>query len=162
MSGGDLPRMQRHGSAGPGWTGCVLPSLSCFRASVFVFISRRGRPSADTLSNEALHTPFPRTKIQFRGFRGPSQAIRKIHMDADLTRSASQRTAQPGVSRPFSTGRPVLPVRLIPSDLLTPPTFWRTKLRFFSFHRPNISLSPVKQYCLRSETILLDSPNTSV
>ena len=134
----DLPHTQRHGSTGPGWTECVLPPLLCFRASVFVFISRRGRPSTDTLSNEALHTPLPRTKTQFRGFRGPSQAIRKIHMDADFTRSVSQRTAQPGVSRPFSIGRPVLPIRLIASDLLTPSTFWKTKLRISPFHRPNI------------------------
>ena len=113
-------------------------------ASTFRLASVRtpaGSPSgcrSVKMSNEAPDSAFPRTKIQFGGFRGPSQAIRKIHMDADLTRSASQRTAQPGVSRPFSTGRPVLPVCLIPSDLLTRHTFWRVKLRIYYFHFPKI------------------------
>ena len=32
--------------------------------------------SFDKMSNEGLHSAHPRTKIQFGGFRGPSQAIR--------------------------------------------------------------------------------------
>ena len=36
------------------------------------------------MSNEGLHSAFPRTQIQFGGFRGPSRAIRKIHIDVDL------------------------------------------------------------------------------
>ena len=33
----------------------------------------------DILSNEALHSAFPCTEIGVGGFRGASQAIRKIH-----------------------------------------------------------------------------------
>ena len=34
------------------------------------------------MSNEAPDSALPRTKIQFRGFRGLSRAIRKIHIDS--------------------------------------------------------------------------------
>ena len=37
----------------------------------------------DKMSNEPPEKPFPRTQIQFGGFRDPSRAIRKIHMDTD-------------------------------------------------------------------------------
>lgn len=37
----------------------------------------------DILSNEALPGALPRTKIRFRGFRGPSQTIRKMQIVAD-------------------------------------------------------------------------------
>ena len=33
----------------------------------------------DKMSNEGRHSAFPLTKMQVGGFRGPSQAIRKIH-----------------------------------------------------------------------------------
>ena len=36
----------------------------------------------DKMSNEGSESAVPRTKIQFGGFRGPSQAIRKIHFVA--------------------------------------------------------------------------------
>ena len=33
----------------------------------------------DKMSNDGRHSAFPRTKMQVGGFRGHSQAIRKIH-----------------------------------------------------------------------------------
>ena len=37
----------------------------------------------DKMSNEGGYNVFPRTKIRFGGFGGPSRAIRKIQIDAD-------------------------------------------------------------------------------
>ena len=37
----------------------------------------------DKMSNEGRHSAFPRTKMQFGGFRGPSQAIRKMQLVDD-------------------------------------------------------------------------------
>ena len=36
----------------------------------------------DKMSNEGVYNVFPRTKIRFGGFGGPSRAIRKIQIDA--------------------------------------------------------------------------------
>ena len=58
-------------------------------ASTFRLASVRtpaGSPSgcrSVKMSNEALHGALPRIKIQFDGFGGPSQAIRKIHLVAE-------------------------------------------------------------------------------
>ena len=57
-------------------------------ASTFRLASVRtpaGSPSewrSVKMSNEAPDSALPRTKIQFRGFRGPSRVICKIHIDS--------------------------------------------------------------------------------
>ena len=57
-------------------------------ASAFRLVSARTPPGYPSgwrsvkMSNEAPDSALPRTKIQFRGFRGPSRAIRKIHIDS--------------------------------------------------------------------------------
>ena len=90
------------------------------------------------MSNEPLHGALPRTKIQFDGFGGPSQAIRKIHLVAKRLILVALQWVKMGWLRPFTVHASVLPLFLLPSDLLTPLTFWRVKLRICYFHFPNI------------------------
>ena len=137
-------------------------------ASTFRLASVRtpaGSPSgcrSVKMSNEAPDSAFPRTKIQFRGFRGPSRAIRKIHIVAWREIFISPWRMKAVRLHPSSVHDSVLAFHLLPSDLLTSPSFQRAKLQIFAFHSPKIWLPRMKQYCLGGETILFDLPNTSV
>ena len=99
----------------------------------------------DKMSNEGLHSALPRTKIRLGGFRGPSQAIRKIHIVAQRLFLVALQWVKMGWLRPFSVHDSVLPLFLLPSDLLTRHTFWRVKLTSFYFHFPKIWLPGTKQ-----------------
>ena len=114
------------------------------------------------MSNEALHTPLPRTKIQFHGFRGPSRAIRKIHIVAWRGIFVSPWRMKVARLHPSSVHDSVLPFHLLPSDLLTSPSFQRAKLQIFAFHSPKIWLPRMKQYCLTCQTQVFDAWNNIV
>jgi len=121
------------------------------------------------MSNEGLHSAFPRTKIQFGGFRGPSQAIRKIHIIADgggmLSFWAVEvlqlfiADTQCPVYHPFWN----LPICWHGSSsgewnsLLFTSIFQR-----FDFRARNNGVWEVKLYCLTPQTILFGSRNNIV
>ena len=60
----------------------------------------------DKMSNEGVYNVFPRTKIRFGGFGGPSRAIRKIQIDTDRGVGTIFRRVLGRDGRPFSASRP--------------------------------------------------------
>ena len=77
----------------------------------------------DKMSNEGGYNVFPRTKIRFGGFGGPSRAIRKIQIDADRGVGTTFRRVLGTDGCPFFCFSFLISLFLLPSDLMTAPFF---------------------------------------
>ena len=120
----------------------------------------------DKMSNEGRHSAFPRTKMQVGGFRGPSQAIRKIHFVIGSRRMTY--VWEPEGLGTFLTD--ILHPNPHPFYYLlifwrsTPSREWNSKffsfiLQRFDFRAWNNRVWRGKLYCLTRQTILFGSRN---
>ena len=123
----------------------------------------------DKMSNEGLHSAFPRTKIRLGGFRGPSQAICKIHIDTNSLQALSSRHNLKATSFPYDIRIPTrhtwwnLPIYWHASHSSERnPEFLPFILRIFDFHGWNNIVWEVKLYCLTRQTLVFRMWNNIV
>ena len=124
---------------------------------------------SDKMSNESLHREHARTKMRLGGFRGPSRAIRKIHIDSKwLFRVAWGR-------RKWGNCILWLFITLFYPSFYYLPICWRrpssrernsllftSTFQRFDFRGRNNSVWGMKLMCLTRQTILFGSRNNIV
>ena len=121
------------------------------------------------MSNEPPENAFPRTKIQSGGFRGPSQAIRKIHVAAS-SRQAASFWCMTDTQSPITTVQsPIHPLpRYLPICWHCPSSgvrnseFFASIFQRFDFRARNYIVWEVKLMCLPRQTILFGSRNNII
>ena len=124
---------------------------------------------SDKMSNESLHRSHARTKIRLGGFRGPSQAIRKIHLAIDSPEKVSwwniRKASGFHANSPRSQSNAFyyLPIcwHGTPSSERNP-VFLRFIFQRFDFRGRNNRVWQVKLYCLTPQTILFGARNNIV